>query len=113
MLPSLYPWLRPDIAASLPNRFYLNGSFLLLSSIVHLAVWLGLTWLIQRSLRQGASEATLASIAPAALILLAITVTFAAIDATMSLEPHFASSVYGLIEMAEMGLFALAVSILA
>ncbi len=44
---------------------------------------------------------------------MAITVTFAAIDATMSLDPEFASSVYGLVEMAEMGLFALAVSLLA
>jgi hypothetical protein len=113
VLPSLYPWLRLDTAANLPNRFYLNGSFLLLRTIVYLAVWLGLTWLVQRTLWQRGSQATLARIAPAALILLAITVTFAAIDATMSLEPHFASSVYGLIEMAEMGLFALSVSILA
>jgi hypothetical protein len=113
VLPSLYPWLRLDTAANLPNRFYLNGPFLLLRTVAYLAVWLGLTWLSQRALRQRGSEATLARIAPAALILLAVTVTFAAIDATMSLEPHFASSVYGLIEMAEMGLFALSVSLLA
>jgi hypothetical protein len=113
VLPGLYPWLRPDTAAKLPNGFYLNGPFLLLRTIVYLAVWLGLTWLVQRALRQRGSEAALARMAPAALILLAITVTFAAVDATMSLEPQFASSAYGLIEMAEMGLFALSVSLLA
>lgn len=112
VLPNLYPWLRPEAMEPLHNRFYLNGPFLVLRTIVYLAVWLGLTWLIQRTLRRRNSEASLATIAPAALILLAITVTFAAIDATMSLNPQFASSVFGLIEMAEMGLFALSVSVL-
>jgi len=51
--------------------------------------------------------------APAGLIVLALTVTFASIDATMSLDPRFASSIYGLIALAEMGLLALAVAMFA
>lgn len=39
--------------------------------------------------------------------------TYAAIDLTMSLDPRFASSVYGLVAIAEMGLLALAVSMFA
>ena len=42
--------------------------------------------------------------------MLAFTVTFAALDATMSLEPDFNSSVYGMIAAAGMGLLALAIA---
>jgi hypothetical protein len=106
---TLYPWTRPDVAAHLDNRFYLNMPFFLGRWIVYLVVWLGLAGLILRGLR----HETLARIAPAGLILLAITVTYAVIDMTMSLDPHFASSAYGLIAIAEMGLLALSVSMFA
>ncbi|MDQ6870018.1 MAG: hypothetical protein M3178_17295 [Pseudomonadota bacterium] len=112
-LRTLYPWARPDVAAHLGNRFYLNQQFFLGRGAVYLIVWLGLAGLILRALRQDIPEARLARIAPAGLILLAITVTFAAIDTTMSLDPRFASSAYGLIAIAEMGLLALSVSIFA
>ncbi len=113
VLPALYPWARPDAAAHLDNRFYLNLPFFLGRGVVYLIVWLGLSGLILRALRQDMPDARLARIAPAGLILLAITVTYAAIDATMSLDPHFASSAYGLIAIGEMGLLALSVSLLA
>jgi hypothetical protein len=113
VLRTLYPWARPDVAAHLGNRFYLNLPFFLGRGAVYLIVWLGLAGLILRALQQDIPDARLARLAPAGLILLAITVTFAAIDTTMSLEPLFASSAYGLIAIAEMGLLALSVSIFA
>lgn len=113
VLSALYPWMRPEMASHLGNTFYLNRSFLLARTIIYLIVWFGLCGLILRALRQDQSTLKLARIAPAGLILLAITVTYAAVDATMSLDPHFASSIYGLIEIAEMGLLALSVSVLA
>ncbi len=45
----------------------------------------------------------LAAVAPAGLILLAVTFTFATIDLTMSLDPRFNSSIYGLIALAGAG----------
>jgi hypothetical protein len=113
VLSTLYPWMRPDVALHLDNRFYLNPPFFFGRVIFYLVVWFGLAGLILRALRQNRSETMLARIAPFGLILLAITVTYAAIDTTMSLDPHFVSSVYGLIEIAEMGLLALSVSVLA
>ena len=113
VLPALYPWLRPDVAAHLDNGFYLNLAFFTGRIICYLIVWFGLGFLIIRTFQREGSEVMLARIAPGGLILLALTVTFAAIDATMSLDPHFASSAYGLITLAEMGLFALSVSIFA
>jgi len=112
-IPTLYPWATSDVAAHLNNRFYLNLPFFIGRRILYVIVWLGLSALILRALHQDDSDAALARIAPLGLILLAITVSFSAIDTTMSLDPQFASSVYGLIAIAQMGLFALSVSLLA
>jgi hypothetical protein len=113
MLAALYPWVRADAALHLDNRFYLNLPFFAGRVIVYLIVWFGLAELILRTFRRPAPEAALARLAPPGLILLAITVTYAAIDMTMSLDPRFVSSVYGLIEISEMGLLALSVSVFA
>lgn len=113
VLPALYPWARPDVAAHLDNRFYLNLPFFLGRGLVYLIVWLGLNRLVLRALGADEPDASLARIAPAGLILLAITITYAAIDTTMSLDPQFVSSAYGLIAIAEMGLLALSASIFA
>lgn len=113
VLPALYPWIQPDMAAQLANGFYLNLPFFLARGIIYLIVWFGLFALIMRALRSNDPDAALSRLAPAGLILLAITVTYAAIDLTMSLDPHFASSVYGLVTIVEMGLLALAVSMFA
>jgi putative Mn2+ efflux pump MntP len=111
VLPHLYSWLRPDVATHLANSFYLNLPAFIARSIFYFIVWFGLAWSILRALRLDEHESALERIAPVGLILLAITVTFAAIDTTMSLDPNFSSSVYGLIAIVEMGLLALAVSI--
>ena len=50
--------------------------------------------------------------APPGLILLALTVTFAAIDFTLSLDPRFASSIYGMLVAAEAVLLALSIAVL-
>ena len=112
-LPALYPWARSGAALNLDNRFYLNLPFFVGRVVVYLIVWFGLAGLILQSLRRPASELALARLAPAGLIVLALTVTYAAIDMTMSLDPRFVSSVYGMIEISEMGLMALSVSVFA
>jgi hypothetical protein len=113
VLPALYPWARAETASQLHNQFYLNLPFFAGRGILYLIVWFGLGGLILRALRGPDPERGLARLAPAGLILLAMTVTYAAIDTTMSLDPQFASSAYGLIAIAEMGLLALAVSMFA
>jgi len=113
MLAALYPWARSGAALHLDNRLYLNLPFFVGRIIVYLIVWFGLAGLILRALRRPAPELALARLAPAGLIVLALTVTYAAVDMTMSLDPRFVSSVYGMIEISEMGLLALSVSIFA
>ena len=88
MLAALYPWVRADAALHLDNRFYLNLPFFAGRVIVYLIVWFGLAELILRTLRQETPEAALARLAPPGLILLAITVTYAAIDMTTVSYTH-------------------------
>jgi hypothetical protein len=108
VLPDLYPWLRQD--ERLDNAFYLNAPFAAARWIFYLITWFGLGALVTARLRR--SE-LLTAIAPPGLILLGLTTSFAAVDAIMSLDPRFNSSVFGMINAAETGLFALSITILA
>ncbi len=102
-LTDLYVWARPD--SHLGNHFYLNVPFFALRGAVYLIVWFGLGGLVLRGNH-------LARIAPAGLFLLAVTTTFASIDTTMSLDPHFTSSIHGMISAASMALLALCMAVL-
>ena len=113
VLPALYPWLHADVAAGLDNRFYLNAPFFYARLAVYLSVWLGLSFAVQRALRLPDPQPKLERLAPAGLILLALTVTFSAIDFTLSLDPHFQSSIYGILAAGEALLLALSVAVAA
>ena len=112
VLPTLYPWMRPEAAAGLGNRFYLNAPFFFGRCAVYLIIWLGLAAVLRWTLRRSHPERLLIRLAPAGLILLGLSVTFAAIDFTLSLDPHFESSVYGLLVASEDVLFALSIAVL-
>lgn len=110
---ALYPWMSADVAAHLQNRFYLNGPFFYVRWIAYLMAWLGLSLRVGRVLRQPDPEAVLQRLAPPALIVLGLTVTFAAIDSTLSMEPQFTSSIFGMLVCAEAVLFALSIALMA
>ena len=101
-LPALYPWARSG--ADLPNGWYLNVPFFALRGTLYLLVWLGLAWAVL----SGRAE----RVAAPGLLLLAVTATFAAIDLTMSLQPRFVSSIYGMLSGAGAAVLALAAAIL-
>lgn len=108
---ALYPWLQPQVAAQLHNRFYLNAPFFYCRAVFYVAVWLVLGYRVSRALRRPDPQPALVRVAPAALILLTLTVTFAAIDSTLSLEPQFKSSIYGMLVCVEAVLFALSIAL--
>ncbi|MEO9188995.1 MAG: hypothetical protein ABI224_03180 [Acetobacteraceae bacterium] len=109
-LPALYPWARPDAAATLGNTAYLNVPFVCGRAVLYLLIWLGLAVLILLALRRENADAALYRLAPLGLIALMLTVTFGGFDSTLSLDPHFNSSIYGMILAGEGVLFALAVA---
>jgi hypothetical protein len=104
-MPALYPWTHADIGRHLANHFYLNLPFFAGRGVAYLVVWFGLGALIP-------STTDLRRIAPPGLLLLAFTYTFVAVDTTMSLDPHFTSSAYGMIAAAAAVLLALSIATL-
>jgi hypothetical protein len=108
---TLYPWLHPDFAQHLPNNWYLNGPFFAARGGVYIVLWLVLALLTLLALRPG--RAWLVRIAPPGLAVLMLTVTFATIDTTLSLDPKFDSSIYGMVMAADFVLLALAIAVLA
>ena len=101
-MPALYPWAQSG--AVLTNAWYLNTTFFAVRGVFYLVVWLALAWAV---LAGRAGE-----VAVPGLLLLAVTVTFAAIDLTMSLQPRFVSSIYGMLAGSGAAVLALSAAIL-
>jgi hypothetical protein len=107
-LGQLYPWvnleaLPADKRALLQNKhdYFLNWQFFLVRWVIYFGVWIWLsTHFFRQSLEQDATgdpEITvrLQRLAAPAMVLFAITTTFAAFDLLMSLEPAFFSTIFG------------------
>ncbi len=101
-LAGLYPWAHPGV--ELPNAWYLNVPFFMVRGTIYVVAWMGLTLAVLTG--------HAARVAAPGLLLLAVTVTFAAIDLTMSLQPRFVSSIYGMLAGAGAAVLALAAAIL-
>ncbi len=102
----LYEWADPVKAAADPliqrKESYLNVPFFTVRTAVYFLIWIGMAWLLSRwSAEQDHSDdpapaRRLAAISAPGLIVLGFSVTFAAVDWIMSLEPHWFSTIYGL-----------------
>jgi hypothetical protein len=110
---ALYPWTHASQAALLANRFYLNEPFFFARLVLYLIVWLALALGVLRAMRHDKPDVELARLAPGGLILLVLTVTFSAIDFTLSMEPHFKSSIYGMLAASTDLLLALSVAVMS
>jgi hypothetical protein len=99
----LYPWARAG--AHPANAFYLNLPDFAMRAVAYFVIWYVVGALVLGGI-------ALRRIAPPALFLLGISVSFAAIDTTMSLDPNFISTIYGMIAACNMVLLALSVAVL-
>lgn len=114
----LYVWARPDAVAAdeiLQHKSaYLNPSFFMLRTAIYFAAWIGVASLLNRW--SGEQDRTAAPgltrrlqlLSGPGLVLYGLTVTFASVDWVMSLEPHWFSSIYGILFMVGQGLASLA-----
>jgi hypothetical protein len=117
----LYLWMDPEVVAHdviLQGKVpYLNYGFWLVRAAVYFAIWLGLAaMLIRYSKKQdetgeGAWSNRLNRISGIGMVIYFLTMTFASFDWAMSLEPHWFSTIYGLIFVEGQGLTALAFAI--
>jgi hypothetical protein len=122
-LADLYPWAQTEVVAADPllqqKAAYLNIPFFIARAVAYFAVWIVLgrllvTWSLQQDrTADGALTLRLQRLSGPGLVLYGLTVTFAAIDWMMSLEPKWYSTIFGMIFMVSFGLAALAVAILA
>ena len=122
-LNQIYPWTNRaamDQVQALKEKaaHYLNPSFFMTRAALYFAIWslmaLALNWL---SLQQDRTadpkmRKRLQMISGPGLGLLILTITFAAIDWVMSLDPAWSSTIFGLIFVASWSLSAMAFGIL-
>jgi hypothetical protein len=120
-LHALYPWARPEAVAAdatLQHReaLYTPAWFSIRASL-YFVVWIGIAVTLRRwSLAQDRTgdaryTARFQTFIGPALILYAFTATFAAIDWIMALEPHWYSTIFGMLVIVGQGLSALAWSV--
>jgi hypothetical protein len=115
----LYVWMtNPELTAR--NSWYLHTSGLtgwIARWILYFLIWGGLAFtLIRRGDQQdrplpAGTWLRFQGLSGIGLVLYALTVSFAMVDWVMSLDPHWGSTIYGIIFIAGQGLSALAFSV--
>jgi hypothetical protein len=106
-LDELYTWANPQRVEHDPllehKQLYLNVPFFLVRALVYFVTWLGLAhWLNRWSREQDETSGAEVSgkfrgLSALGLLLYGLTITFASIDWAMSLEPHWFSTIYGML----------------
>lgn len=117
-LHDLYEWARPEAVAHDPilqmKSPYLNVPFFLVRAAIYFGVWLLLTqflnrWSVQQDTDRDPKLAVrMELLSRGGLVALFLTMTFASVDWAMSLEPHWFSTIYGVIFIGGQLLAALA-----
>ncbi len=102
----LYVWTHPSVVAADPviqqKLFYLNTPFFVARTIIYFVLWTGLIVLLNRWSTQQDQTAEpdlvrrMRNLSGPGLVVFGFTVSFAGIDWVMSLEPHFFSTIYGM-----------------
>ena len=123
-LPRLYTWARPELVLTdhilQAKAPYLNVPFFVGRAVLYFAVWLLGSWLLNKwSAAQDRGEIAVLPgdtvrfrvVSAPGLLVYVITLTFASIDWIMSLDPHWYSTIFGLILVAGQGLSGLALVI--
>lgn len=117
----LYLWARPEAAADAilqQKAPYLNVPFFWIRAVFYFVVWGAFIYFLNKwshaQDRTGYPLLTLKieKIAGPALVVYVLTMTFAAFDWVMSLEPHWFSTIFGVIFVVGQGLTTLAFAII-
>jgi hypothetical protein len=127
-LPRLYEWARPEAVRAdhilQMKAPYLNVPFFIARAVLYFAIWIGCSWLLNSwSAAQDRGELATTpadsrrfrAVSAPGLLVYVLTMTFAATDWIMSLDPHWFSTIFGFILVAGQGLagFALVIVVLS
>jgi hypothetical protein len=120
----LYSWARPEAATDPIIQLkapYLNEPFFFVRAVVFFAVWGILIYFLNRwskdqdagaVLPPGPADSRFRTLSGPGLVLFVLTVTFMSVDWIMSLDPHWYSTMFGVIFIGGQGLGAIAFTIL-
>jgi len=124
-MPTLFMWARPEVVAGdkilQAKASYLNVPFFTGRAVLFFAFWILTSWLLTKwSAAQDRGEESIdpagmvrfRSVSAPGLLFLVLTLTFAVTDWVMSLDPHWFSTIFGLMFTAGFGLSAFAFTIL-
>jgi hypothetical protein len=117
----LFEWTHADLVAHdailQQKQPYLNTPFFIARAVIYFSVWNALVYFLNRwSLEQDRTPdpriaRRMQMLSGGGLLAYGLTVTFASFDWLMSLDPHWFSTIYGVLLMGGQGLTALAVLI--
>ncbi len=116
-LGELYPWAGPEAGVEVHGQ-HLRPDLFLARSLAYLASWALIAgWVRRRSLAQDESRdpavtRRLQSLAAPALVWFGFTLTFAAFDWVLSLDPHWHSTIFGVYFFSGTAMVGLAVLVL-
>jgi hypothetical protein len=121
---SLYEWTHADVVAHdellQKKAAYLNAPFFLVRAALAFAVWILIMLALNRWSREQdgradhkAIDRKLQLLSGGGLVAWALTTTWTSVDWVMSLEPHWFSTMYGVIFMAGQGLGAISLATFA
>ena len=119
----LYEWTHEDIVAAdevlRGKRLYLNTPFFLARAALYFTVWNTISYFLNRwSLEQDRNPdpriaRRMQLLSGGGLLAYGLTITFASFDWVMSLDPHWFSTIYGILFIGGQGLTPLAFLIVA
>ena len=124
-MPTLFMWARPEVVAGdkilQAKASYLNVPFFTGRAVFFFAFWILASWLLTKwsAAQDRGEESTdpagmvrFRTLSAPGLLFLILTLTFAMTDWVMSLDPHWFSTIFGLMFTAGFGLSAFAFTIL-
>jgi hypothetical protein len=116
-MPHLYEWTHADVVARDPllqhKHLYLNTPFFLIRAAFYFAVWNTVSYFLNHwSLEQDRTgdprlARRMQKLSGGGLVAYGLCMTFASFDWLMSLEPHWFSTIYGMLIIGGQGLSAL------
>jgi hypothetical protein len=123
-LPVLYKWARPE-AANDPiiqtKAAYLDPEFFFIRAAIYFVIWMGLAFTLSKWSKNqdetapqppGPADRKFRVLAGPGMVLHVLAITFMSVDWVMSLDPHFYSTIFGVLILGGQGLSTLAFTIL-
>ncbi len=121
---TLYLWARPEAANDailVAKQAYLNVNFFYVRAVLYFVVWMALAFTLSKwskaqdesaPLEPGRMDRRFRVLSGPGLVLFMLSVTFMSVDWVMSLDPHFYSTIFGVLTVGGQGLATIAFTIL-